>query len=332
MISAIAREAKRVARRLIERDRPVILMYHRVARLTHDPWRLAVSPERFAEQIEALAQFRHIVPLRWLAAQLARGRLPKKVAVITFDDGYLDLLAEAKPILERYACPATAFLVTGLIGDLQPFWWDDLTQLIFETPVLPTELEVEIAGHHHGWRTVDRLTSRDDVVDGAPAVTRERLHEELWRLLRPLEPEPRWELLMRLGVWAGTEMERNSASRALTAAEVRGFSSPGFLDIGAHTVTHPVLPWLDEPTQRGEIERSRAACEELIGQQVHAFAYPYGQCDDAAIACVRDSGFACSCTSRGVMVSAKHDLMVLPRLKVDNWRGAELMRRLAWGF
>jgi peptidoglycan/xylan/chitin deacetylase (PgdA/CDA1 family) len=307
-------------------------MYHRVARLTHDPWRLAVSPDRFAEQIEAVTRLRHVVPLSWLASQLARGRLPKKVAVITFDDGYADLLAEAKPILERYACPATAFLVTGVIGNVLPFWWDELSHVIFEAPVLPAELEIEIAGHQYCWRTGDRLSSRDDVLQGAPTITREQLHEELWRLLRPLASKPRWELLMRLRAWAAIEIAVSSASRPLSAEEVRRFSSPGFLDIGAHTITHPVLPWLDEPSQRVEIERSRAACEDLIGQKIHAFAYPYGQCDDAAIACVRNAGFVCACTTRGVMVSVKYDPMLLPRLKVDNWRGTDLMRRLTWGF
>jgi len=106
---------RRAARRLVERDRPVILMYHWVARLAHDPWHLAVSPDRFAEQIEALVQFRHVVPLPWLVAQLAQGRVPRNAAVVTFDDGYADVLGAARPVLERHSCPATVFLMTGAI-------------------------------------------------------------------------------------------------------------------------------------------------------------------------------------------------------------------------
>src|SRR5215472_17196403 len=105
------RRLSRAARHLVERDRPVILMYHRVARLAHDPWQLAVWPERFAEQIEALMQLRRVVPLGWLAAQLTQGRVPKKVAALTFDDGYADLLANARPTLVQRGCPATVFLV-----------------------------------------------------------------------------------------------------------------------------------------------------------------------------------------------------------------------------
>jgi peptidoglycan/xylan/chitin deacetylase (PgdA/CDA1 family) len=295
-------------------------MYHRVARLTHDPWRLAVSPDRFAEQIEALMQLRHVVPLRWLAAQIGQGRVPKKVAVITFDDGYVDLLAEAKPVLERYACPATAFIVTGVIGNMHPFWWDELSRLVFEPPFLPTELEIEAAGGVRRWRNADWSTASHSEGDSRnPGVTREQLHYELWRLLRPLEPEPRWELVTRLCAWAGIEIEANCPHRPLNAGEVRRLASPGFIDIGAHSVTHPVLPLLDEPSQRVEVESSRAACEELIGEPIHTFAYPYGEFDDAVVARVRSAGFACACTTRGGTVSSKSDPMILPRVQMGDW-------------
>lgn len=304
-------------------------MYHRVARLAHDPWQLAVWPDRFAGQIEALVQLRRVVPLRWLAAELTQGRVPGKVAAITFDDGYADVLSEAKPVLDRCQCPATVFLVTGAIGSTRAFWWDELSRIVFETPLLPTELEIEIAGRVHRWRTDGRLTgSQNDAAGDGPAVAREQLHDELWGLLRPLEPELRWELVMRLCTWAGIEIDANSAHRPLTAEEVRRLTAPGFIDIGAHTVTHPVLPLLDEPDQRAEIEGSRAACEELIGQPIHTFAYPFGEFDDAAAACVRAAGFTCACTTNLGKVSTRSDPMRLPRFGVGNWTGAELASKL----
>jgi peptidoglycan/xylan/chitin deacetylase (PgdA/CDA1 family) len=323
------RKLSRVARHFVERERPVILMYHRVAQVTHDPWQLAVWPERFAAQIEALVQVRDVVPLCWLAAELARGRVPRRAAAVTFDDGYADVLCEAKPVLDRCECPATVFLVTGAIGSARAFWWDELSRIVFETPLLPTELEIEIAGRVHRWRTDSRLTgSQNDAAGDGPAVTREQLHDELWGLLRPLEPELRWELVMRLCTWAGIEIDANSAHRPLTAEEVRRLATPGFIDIGAHTVTHPVLPLLDEPDQRAEIEGSRAACEELIGQPIHTFAYPFGEFDDAAAACVRAAGFACACTTQGGRISRESEFMRLPRFGVGNWTGADLVRRI----
>ena len=179
---------RRAARRLVERDRPVILMYHWVARPAHDPWHLAVSPDRFAEQIEALVQFRHVVPLPWLVAQLAQGRVPRNAAVVTFDDGYADVLSAARPVLD-------------------------------------------IAGHPHGWRTGGKLAT-DEGRDG-PIVVREQLHDELWRLLRPLDPESRSDLIIRLCAWVGAEVGTKSMRRPLSAEEVHRLGAPGFIDIGA---------------------------------------------------------------------------------------------------
>jgi peptidoglycan/xylan/chitin deacetylase (PgdA/CDA1 family) len=328
MMMRTLRKVKRVVRQFIEREQPIILMYRRVARVAHDPWHIAVSPDRFLEQIEALVQLRQVVPLRWLASELGQGRFPKKVAVVTFDDGYVDLLSEAKPVLERYTCPATAFLVSSVIGDTHSFWWDELSRIVFETPVLPAELEIEIARQTHQWKIGDRLPSAKDAVDGAPVVPREQLNEDLWRLLRPLEPEPRWDLLVRLCAWAGIEAETSSVHRPLTVDEVHRFASPGFIDLGAHSVTHPVLPLLDEPCQRAEIEGSRTACQELIGELIQTFAYPYGEFDDTTAAYAREAGFECACTTIGRAVSPENDLMLLPRFQIDNWQEADFARKL----
>jgi len=332
MIRPVLHKLRRAARHLVERERPIILMYHRVARVAYDPWQLAVWPDRFAEQIEALVRLRRVVSLRWLSAELARGRAPKRVAVVTFDDGYADVLTQAKPVLERYACPATVFLVTGLIGDSCAFWWDELSRIVFETPLLPPELEIEIASRVHRWRIDDRLTgSANDGLGNDLAVTRGQLHYELWRLLRPVEPGPRWELLMRLCLWAGIAIDGNSVHRPLAPEEVRRLAAPGFIDIGAHTVTHPALSMLDEAKQRCEIEGSRIACEDLIGEPIHTFAYPFGDFDEASVSCVRDVGFACACTTQGGRVSRQSDPMRLPRFGTGNWAGDDLARRLTAG-
>lgn len=326
MLTTLAR-VKRAVRRLIDRDRPIILMYHRVARLNHDPWRLAVSPDNFAGQIDALLQLRHVVPLRWLADQIARGRLPKNVAAVTFDDGYVDLLTEAKPVLERYGCPATAFLVTGVVGIRHAFWWDELSRLVFETPTLPMDLEITIGGQTCRWQIGGRAAN-----DRSPGLTREELHIKLWQVLRPQEPALRQELVLQLCRWAGIEVATNSPHRPLSAPEVRRFAAPGFIDIGAHSVTHPVLPTLDSFAQRAEIEGSRAACEALIGVPIDTFAYPHGAFDDTTAACVRNCGVACACTTRARAVSAKDDPVLLPRLHIENWSGTDFARKLAWGF
>jgi peptidoglycan/xylan/chitin deacetylase (PgdA/CDA1 family) len=323
---------RHVARRFVEREWPLILMYHRVTRVARDPWDLAVWPDRFAEQITALVHLRRVVPLQWLCAELAQGRMPGNVAAITFDDGYADVLTEARPVLERYQCPATVFLVTGAIGSNRAFWWDELSRIVLEPPSLPSELKIEIANRVYRWRSAILQDSTSAEIAGCPGASREQLHSDLWELLRPVEHELRQELLIRLGNWAGIQIEPTSAHRPLNVMEVRRLAEPGFIDIGAHTVTHPVLTLLDEASQRSEIENSRHVCEGWIGQSIHAFAYPFGELDAISAAYVREAGFACACTTQPKRVSRRSDLMHLPRFAVRNWEGVDFARRVSRGF
>jgi glycosyltransferase involved in cell wall biosynthesis/peptidoglycan/xylan/chitin deacetylase (PgdA/CDA1 family) len=98
-----------------------ILGYHRV---TDSPDRLSVTPERFRAQMEAVRAAGHApVPLAEVYDLLARGAGGRYVAV-TLDDGYLDNLDHALPVLEDLEIPATVFLPTAVIdGDAEATWY-----------------------------------------------------------------------------------------------------------------------------------------------------------------------------------------------------------------
>jgi peptidoglycan/xylan/chitin deacetylase (PgdA/CDA1 family) len=118
--------ARRLHRWFGRRGGPAILMYHRIATPDVDPWGLSVSPERFAEQVQALRAHRTMLPMDAFVARLRSRTLPHDAVAFTFDDGYSDNLRQAKPILEAAGVPATVFLTTGRIGADKEFWWDEL--------------------------------------------------------------------------------------------------------------------------------------------------------------------------------------------------------------
>jgi peptidoglycan/xylan/chitin deacetylase (PgdA/CDA1 family) len=68
---------------------------------------------------------RKVVPLHQFT-----GSWPANSIAITFDDGYMDNYAVAKPMLEQYKLPATFFITTGQIEYRAPFWWDELAHLV----------------------------------------------------------------------------------------------------------------------------------------------------------------------------------------------------------
>ncbi|HSE98315.1 MAG TPA: polysaccharide deacetylase family protein, partial [Blastocatellia bacterium] len=138
----LRRTAQSIRNRLARQA--VILLYHRIADSASDPWSLCVTPQHFAEHLEVLAKHGFVVRLERLARALDGGRLPHRSAVITFDDGYVDNLWNARPLLEQFDLPATVFVTTGNTGRSREFWWDELERLILQPGTLPESLRLTI--------------------------------------------------------------------------------------------------------------------------------------------------------------------------------------------
>ena len=98
-------------------------MYHRIATTENDPWSLCVNPRNFKDHLDVL-QGHECISLGQL---IGSENLPKRSVVITFDDGYLDNLTVASPLLADYDIPATFFVTTANCEN--GFWWDRVSGL-----------------------------------------------------------------------------------------------------------------------------------------------------------------------------------------------------------
>lgn len=83
-----------------------ILTFHSIGFRNHGT---NVKPDLFEKQMEWLAEHGNVISLE-KAAQGVPG------VAITFDDGYLDNLIYAAPVLDRLGLPATLFIVAGRMG------------------------------------------------------------------------------------------------------------------------------------------------------------------------------------------------------------------------
>jgi peptidoglycan/xylan/chitin deacetylase (PgdA/CDA1 family) len=68
-------------------------------------------------------------------------------------------------------------------------------------------------------------------------------------------------------------------------------------EIGSHSLTHPLLPDLDERALREEVVSSREGLAEAVESEVRSFCYPNGSYDARAVAAVRDAGYRCAVTT-----------------------------------
>jgi hypothetical protein len=72
-------------------------------------------------------------------------------------------------------------------------------------------------------------------------------------------------------------------------------------EIGSHSMTHELLPQLDDNGLRYEVAQSREVIEKQIARPVQAFCYPNGEADDRVVRAVRAAGYCCAVTvQRGV--------------------------------
>jgi len=96
-----------------------VLLYHHVGPTHRGAYPLlTVSPPRFEAQMKWLRRrgYTAIRSSDWSAWIRGERPLPKKPVLITFDDGYADLVQHALPVLKRHNLTATIFLPTQRIG------------------------------------------------------------------------------------------------------------------------------------------------------------------------------------------------------------------------
>jgi peptidoglycan/xylan/chitin deacetylase (PgdA/CDA1 family) len=94
-------------------------MYHLVSPRPPERFeKYTVTASEFARQMKwlRLARYRPVGIDRLLAHRNGRVSLPPRSVVITFDDGYLDCLRYAVPILEATRFRAVFYVVAGLLG------------------------------------------------------------------------------------------------------------------------------------------------------------------------------------------------------------------------
>ena len=126
---------------------PTILMYHSVSPSTlPDPYALRVHPHRLDGQLRALRR----LGLRGVSVgELLRARARNggtRMVALTFDDGYVDFLTEALPILERHGMTSTVYVVAGRLAGQND--WDDGPRL--DLLSADQVREVAAAGHEIG--------------------------------------------------------------------------------------------------------------------------------------------------------------------------------------
>lgn len=279
----------------------VILMYHSVARSGQATWidpRNHLSPERFEAQVRFLSRHRRVVSMSRLCETLKAGETPAAgTVVITFDDGYLDNLTVAAPILTRFGLPATVYLATGYVERGSPQWVDRLYSAFRARSRHALRFAAESNGEfdlRSSNRCLQAYRQAAERLLARSFEERESLLSSIESQLQPAARPPR------------LTMNWNDV-RELT----RCYPS---IELGVHTRGHVDLSCCAGNKARGEIDGSIEDLRRRAKVEPRHFSFPYSRARQDLTSVLRAAGFQSAVVSGTELVTAQTDPFALPRV------------------
>lgn len=277
-----------------------VLTYHRIDYASQTPHLcpslISTPPEEFAEQLDFLCEFGHVVSMQQvLDATRGNVQLPARSVLITFDDATRDFERYALPELTSRNLPATLFVPTGFIERPEhEFWWDRLHRVVWQDRDLSLKTE---CGNFPLGSSVERMKAFKTLRNFIKA----RPHDEAMSFVD--------ELCRRYSI----SLEQNNVMRwdqlrRLPAQQVC---------LAPHTQSHPLLTQISNEQVTKEVIGSQDDLKREIGEVLPVFAYPGGAHDASIAKLLRQQGIELAFTvERGVNNLGATDFLRLKRINV----------------
>ena len=234
---------------------------------------LAVTPEQLSSILEALARHFSCMPLTEAATRwLANADESPPLLALTFDDGQLDNMTRALPVLDAHGLRATFFVVSNAAATRRSLWQDRVS----------FALSRAVARDAAGARALVRALSPEaDARDPVQVV------ELAKRRFHSMTEREAWvERVERAagGAW------RPPWDGMLGFEDLRVLHEAGH-EIGSHSFSHPLLPQCDDRELEREVHESRRQLERELGAPISSFCYPNGSWNARTLEAVRKAGY-----------------------------------------
>jgi peptidoglycan/xylan/chitin deacetylase (PgdA/CDA1 family) len=166
------------------------------------------------------------------------------------------------------------------------------------------------------WDELERVVPQDEYLS-------------YYERMQPLEHSERRRLLDAKDNGA---LPGRASHLPLTMDELQTLAADELFEIGAHTVTHPLLAAQAPLEQRREISGSKVWLETVLHRPVTSFSYPYGgthHYTPATVNAVRELGFSRACTTTARSILPSDDPYRWGRINVTDMGGEEFERLLS---
>ena len=279
-------------------------LFHRVSEETDALWP-PMHPRLFERIIRLLRGNFNVVLLEKFLEDPGQFKGKKQVATISFDDGYKDNLEIAAPILLRYDCPASFYVVTDSINRDIPTW-TYITDHFFQQEAMPVlELNADFVPANFrsiGWN--DRVEGSKWGKQVKPWMKSLPNSKRLWIMQQFSEQGKQLPLPQKM---------------MMNWEEVKQLYNAGFY-IGSHSHTHPMLASLElESEIRDELTFSAQQIEQQLGFMPLTISYPIGSWDDRVIKAASIAGYKYGlAVEQRFYDSDKDNVMAIPRTELYN--------------
>jgi len=276
--------------RALSAGRPRILVYHNFSACSEGESPVPVACLR--NQLEYLRRHFHVVKLSELCRQLAAGRPARKLLALTVDDGRRNFYEFLFPLLKELQLPATFFVVSSFISK-RDWLWTDKVLWLSRQPNPSKELD---SGKLPGF----------------------------FAMLNNMPPEARNACIESLAQGMGSTIPKHAPPQYAPCSwdELREMSDSNLVEIGSHTVTHPILSTLRDHESEHEIAKSRSQLEEQLGRSIEVFAIPNGTREDyrpSQVKQIRKAGYVGAAAAWDGLVEPGTDPYQLPRIGIASW-------------
>lgn len=284
---------------------PRVFVYHRFCKSkTSEQNANCIDQDTFEWQLNQLRKGWEIIRLKDYWKLLQRGEAAQRVAIITIDDGYKDFYDFAFPLLKKYELTATFFPTVEFVNGNLWLWPDRLKYMLDNThnPILKVRFEGRQFEFH--------LLSKED---------RARAWHELSDFCVSIKNHERINFLLELKKHLNFIIPESPPSDYAPVSwdQLEEMLSYG-IEIGCHTMSHPILSRITEKQLRREVTEAKIEMEQRLNTEIISFCYPNsapGDINEAVVQAVRNAGFKIAVF--GTNLTTVRDQFQIPRMGVS---------------
>jgi peptidoglycan/xylan/chitin deacetylase (PgdA/CDA1 family) len=278
-----------------------VLCYHRISKDNKflnkkNPLSgLEVHQSIFEQQIKFLKKNFKILSLNELKKHIKEQNDDFAIS-ITFDDGYLDNINLALPILEKHNIPATIFVITRFLKSDDFMWWYFLWENLNNQKFIIINSQKIY------------LRNEMDIINWYGIISNEVIN---------LNYKEQKNYLDKV---FGNQLNFDYKDLIFDFNQLVDLSKNNLIEIGSHTLTHPKLTSLSDAEIYNELSVSKKIIEEKIKKKVNFLAYPYGSKDEVnnkIIKIAQQVGYQMAFSTKRSFEQTDN-FFDIPRINIDN--------------